>query len=240
MTHATTTTSPPRKFGFESDFKAEDKQKTAAEEQQVLAQQVAKTIEAEVLAGRLLDVKQLEIVEQKAYQAGLVAAQDSQNQQLVGLWQQAMQKLNLLLENEDGRAIQSQNIALTSTLLAIKKAFPALAEKTAGDQITEVLESVFEHQTQEARLVVRVADLALDNVVKQVEQLKQQQAFMGKVVVLADSDLQMGDCRVEWADGGLERLQKQIQRGLEEAIGRILRNTDNKTTKQTLTPTNEV
>ena len=116
---------------------------------------------------------------------------------------------------------------------SIKKAFPMLAEKTAQAQITDVLKAVFDHQSQEARLVIRVADNALDAVVLQVEALKQQEAFMGKVVVLADSALQTGDCRVEWADGGLERLQKNIQRGLEEAIAKVLQNT----TPQNLIPT---
>jgi flagellar assembly protein FliH len=225
MTNLTTTATPPRKFGFDADFKSEAQDKAKADQEQNLMV----LIELEKTAGRLFDINQMQqavaYAEQTAYAAGLAAAQDSQNQQLVSLWQQATQKLELLLAGDATRALESQNIALTSTLLAIKKAFPMLAEKTAQAQITNVLEAVFDHQSQEARLVIRVADSALDAVVLQVEALKQQQAFMGKVVVLADSALQIGDCRVEWADGGLERLQKNIQRGLEEAITRVLQNT---------------
>lgn len=229
MDNTTTISTNPRKFGFDADFKAENTARDAADQQQTLLA----TIAAEVAAGRLFDAQGfdagMQAAEKRGFDAGMQAASASHSQQLVALWQQAIEKLDGLLSAEQNREINSQQIALTSTLLAVKKAFPSLAEKVAHTQVASVLQTVFEHQSQEARLVVRVADAVLDDVIQQVEQQKQQHAFMGKVVVLADNALQLGDCRVEWADGGLERLQKQTQRGLEEALVRVLQTV---TTKQ--------
>ena len=50
-----------------------------------------------------------------------------------------------------------------------------------------------------------------------------QAGFEGKIVLLAQSDLQAGDVRVEWADGGAERdiglLWREIDAIVERAVG---------------------
>jgi flagellar assembly protein FliH len=46
--------------------------------------------------------------------------------------------------------------------------------------------------------------------------------FEGRLVVLAEPDIGFGDCRVEWADGGLNRDRARIEAAIAEAVTNYL------------------
>jgi flagellar assembly protein FliH len=41
-------------------------------------------------------------------------------------------------------------------------------------------------------------------------------------MVIAEPEIALGDCRIEWADGGMIRNRAQTDRAIEVAIGRYL------------------
>lgn len=57
----------------------------------------------------------------------------------------------------------------------------------------------------EPRIVVRLAPANAEALRADIDALCQQHAFAGRVVILAEPALTGSDCRVEWADGGVER-----------------------------------
>ena len=46
--------------------------------------------------------------------------------------------------------------------------------------------------------------------------------FDGRLVVLAEPDIAPGDCRIEWADGGLKRDRAATEAAIEEAVARYV------------------
>jgi flagellar assembly protein FliH len=42
-------------------------------------------------------------------------------------------------------------------------------------------------------------------------------------VVLAESDIRLGDCRIEWADGGINRDRGVTEAAIDEAVSRYAR-----------------
>ena len=46
--------------------------------------------------------------------------------------------------------------------------------------------------------------------------------FEGRLAVMADTELALGDCRIEWADGGLSRDRAATVAEIEEAVGRYM------------------
>jgi flagellar assembly protein FliH len=70
----------------------------------------------------------------------------------------------------------------------------------------------------EPRLVVRVNEAQFDVLNDKISALAGQKAYAGKVVVLADAEIAAGDCRIEWADGGMERNTATMMQKIEKAV----------------------
>jgi len=46
--------------------------------------------------------------------------------------------------------------------------------------------------------------------------------FEGRLVVLAEPDIALGDCRIEWADGGVKRDSAATQAAIADAVARYI------------------
>jgi len=57
----------------------------------------------------------------------------------------------------------------------------------------------------EPRLVVRASSACADALRADIDNMCAQHGFAGRVIVIAEQSLAGADCRVEWADGGIER-----------------------------------
>ena len=57
----------------------------------------------------------------------------------------------------------------------------------------------------EPRMVVRLAPGSADSIRPEIDRLCEQHGFAGRVVVIAEPTFGGADCRIEWADGGIER-----------------------------------
>lgn len=58
---------------------------------------------------------------------------------------------------------------------------------------------------REARLVVRTSPDCADALREDIDALCQQHGYAGRVIIMAEPTLTGADCRLEWADGGIER-----------------------------------
>lgn len=73
---------------------------------------------------------------------------------------------------------------------------------------------------REPRLVVRVSPACAEDLRTEVDRLAAEHAFAGRVVVLAEATLAAGDCRIEWADGGIERDLAATYSAIEQGYAR--------------------
>jgi flagellar assembly protein FliH len=113
--------------------------------------------------------------------------------------------------------------AVHAALAVIRKLFPKLTQDHGIAEIEAVVAECLGQLREEPRVVIRVADPLLDAIQERVTAMAAQVGFEGKIVLLAQSDLQAGDVRVEWADGGAERdiglLWREIDAIVERSIG---------------------
>ena len=58
---------------------------------------------------------------------------------------------------------------------------------------------------REPRIVVRVSAACADGLREDIDRLCAEHAFAGRVVIIAEPSIVGSDCRIEWADGGVER-----------------------------------
>jgi flagellar assembly protein FliH len=107
-------------------------------------------------------------------------------------------------------------------LAIVRKLHPAPVERQGLAEIESVLGQCLESLKQEPRLVAYVHSARLDALQERLAQLSASSGFEGRVVLIGDDAMGESDCRVEWADGGVEREAGRIWRAVEEALARYI------------------
>lgn len=105
--------------------------------------------------------------------------------------------------------------------VALSVARKLSAELTAREPFAEIAAlatSCFRELIAAPHIVVRV-DEGLHELAKtRLTEIARNCQFDGRVVVIAEPGLQPGDCRIEWADGGLIRDSAAIERAITETV----------------------
>jgi flagellar assembly protein FliH len=69
---------------------------------------------------------------------------------------------------------------------------------------------------------VRVNDALHETARTRLEEIASARGFEGRLVVIAEPEIAVGDCRIEWADGGIVRDHNKTDDVISKAIGRYL------------------
>jgi flagellar assembly protein FliH len=102
-------------------------------------------------------------------------------------------------------------------------------------EITVLVSECFSHLVSTPHLVVRINDSLYEAARERIERLAKQSGFEGRLVILAEPEIETGDCRIEWADGGVVLERAAIEAKINELVGRYIasRDEDGNTTMRT-------
>jgi flagellar assembly protein FliH len=217
--------SPARKFQFDVDFEQEEERMRIESLRQ--HEKVLKTEEQNhYVPPQVFSEEEVTVIRDESLQNGIrqgrMESLQEIEQSIAVLSSAIVDKLNELLAGETQREMMAQEIAVKATLVTIKKVWPQVLNKCGLEFVETTIRQSMDNNSEEPRIVVRVHDTMLDAVVKRLPQLQDQQAFAGKVIVISDQTVIAGDCKIEWADGGLDRLSRTLSQQLDAALDRIL------------------
>jgi flagellar assembly protein FliH len=169
-----------------------------------------------------LKPEQMDALKKDFYDAGFAEGQktsnDSHSKQIAEVLARIDQRLARLVETMQSMQ-QEQDIKTRQIALAIaRKVMPDFAAKGGLQEIEAMLAAAITEMVHEPRLVVRVHESQFDSVNSKVQDITVQKAYAGKIVVLADAEIVVGDCRVEWADGGMERNAEAAWKDVEKVV----------------------
>jgi flagellar assembly protein FliH len=99
---------------------------------------------------------------------------------------------------------------------------PALIADQPLTEIEGLIGECLEYLGDEPRIVVRVVESLIDNLTPRIDGLADRFGFPGKIILLPDERLAVGDCRVEWADGGAERIIENLTGAVDAAVARYI------------------
>jgi flagellar assembly protein FliH len=100
-----------------------------------------------------------------------------------------------------------------------------IAREPLGE-ITGLVSDCFSHLVSTPHLVVRINDSLYEAARDKIERLAQQAGFEGRLVILAEPEIATGDCRIEWADGGVVLERAAIEAKINELVGRYIASRD--------------
>jgi flagellar assembly protein FliH len=158
----------------------------------------------------------------RGHEAGLQAAQAQSEQMVAEAAVQIVERLSALenVRTELGARMSRQAITVAADL--VRKMMPALVERGGMAEIEAVLEDALKRMLDEPRVVFRVPDAMLEIIQPRIAEMSGKANYSGEVVLLADNQMGLSDCLVEWADGGAERNVERLWSEVEEVLNRTL------------------
>ncbi len=179
----------PTKFLFDVDFAAgADRKQTVA-----LAEHALKLAEAEEAAHRR-GYAQAQ-ADAKAEADRRVAAALERIGSGIAAANAALSTIETRLECE----------AVEVAVAVANKLAPALIAHEPFAEIAALASDCFRQIVASPHIVVRVNDALYEIARQKLDGIARACNFEGRLVVLAESDIALGDCRIEWADGGIDR-----------------------------------
>jgi flagellar assembly protein FliH len=115
-----------------------------------------------------------------------------------------------LISAEVRRETEKAAGAVRLTMRVAHKLLPRFARDYALGEIERVIGESLEVRRDEPRIAATVPVQHLDALRARIDALAAEKGFPGAVILLGDDHLSPSDCRVEWADGGAERLYERL------------------------------
>jgi flagellar assembly protein FliH len=102
------------------------------------------------------------------------------------------------------------------------KLAPQLVAREPFAEMAALATECFHHLVTTPHVVVHVGPAIHDIAKARIEEIAQGRGFEGRLMVLADETMAAGDCRIEWADGGVCRDQAATLSAIEDVVGRYV------------------
>jgi flagellar assembly protein FliH len=196
----------PAKFLFDVDFAAPDKKEKAAT--------------AAEIATMIADA------EARAYRAGYDAGQREAKAESDRRAALALEEIGIAIKaiasGIGGIETRMETEAVDVAIAAARKLCAELIAREPLGEITALVADCFSHLVATPHLVVRINDALYDGAKTQIERLAAHAGFEGRLVILAEPTIATGDCRIEWADGGVVLDRAAIEAKISELVGRYL------------------
>ncbi len=162
-------------------------------------------------AGRL---QGLEEGREAAWQEAMVSI-EKQNSDLLSVIENS---LSNLLDQTRKDSQTAFTTAVEFAMAVCKKVVPTLAEKNAIEEIQGLLEKNFHFLKEEPKISLRLNSFSADKIKPVLADLVKKESYMGKITVIRDNTLPVGDCLVEWKNGGLQRNAQDVLNQTEELV----------------------
>ena len=201
----------PAKFLFDMDFSAPDK----ARERPATAAEIAQKVAS---------------AEARAYRDGYEAAQREAKAESDRRGALALEELGIAIKGIASRfsgiETRMETEAVDVAVAVARKLCSELMSREPLGEITALVSDCFSHLVATPHLVVRINDALYEIAREKIERLAQQSGFEGRLVILAEPEVATGDCRIEWADGGVVLERAAVEAKINELVGRYIASRD--------------
>ena len=196
----------PAKFLFDTDFAAPDKSRERPTQAEV-AQKIA-------------------AVEARAYRDGFDAGQREAKAESDRRTALALEEIKIAMQGIAARfagvETRMETEAVDVAVAVARKLCSAMIADEPLGEVTGLVADCFSHLVATPHLVVRVNESLYEAAREKIERLAKPSSFQGRLVILAEPDVATGDCRIEWADGGVVLERAAIEAKIDELVARYM------------------
>lgn len=138
----------------------------------------------------------------------------------------SLQEIGMMAEQlaqaEERRELEKNIAAVKLCMRVAHKLLPQFAHKFALGEIERVILDSLDIRRDEPRIAVTVPSAHLEALKARLDALAHEKGFAGKLILIGDDALNPSDCRVEWADGGAERLYERLFSQIENEFAKAI------------------
>jgi flagellar assembly protein FliH len=131
----------------------------------------------------------------------------------------ALDRLSQGLTAMEGR-LETEAVEIAAAIA--RKLAPELVQREPFAEIAALATECFRQLAAAPHVVVRVNDALHETARAKLDEIAKSKGFEGRLVVLAEPAIAIGDCKIEWADGGVVRDAGKTGLAIDDAIGRYL------------------
>lgn len=197
----------PAKFLFDMDFSAPDKMRERPATPSEIAQKIA-------------------AAEARAYRNGYDAALHETKVESDRRAALALEEIGITIKGIAARfagiETRMETEAVDVAVAVARKLCSELIAREPLGEITSLVSDCFAQLVSTPHLVVRINDSLYEAAQQRIEKLAKQSGFEGRLVILAEPEIETGDCRIEWADGGVVLERAAIDAKIDELVGRYI------------------
>jgi flagellar assembly protein FliH len=197
----------PAKFMFDMDFSAPDKARERPATPSEIAQKIAS---AEARAYR------------DGYETGQREAKAESDRRTALALEEIGIGVNGIAARFSGIETRMETEAVDVAVAVARKLCNELISGEPLGEITALVRECFSHLVSTPHLVVRINLSLYEAARERIERLAKQSGFEGRLVILAEPEVETGDCKIEWADGGVVLERAAIEAKITELVGRYM------------------
>jgi|SRR6476620_7869558 len=164
--------------------------------------------------------------ESQAYRSGFTAGEEQAEQEAaqriaaaLAVIADGLARLDAALTSIEKR-LETEAVEVAVAVAA--KLAPALIAREPYAEISALATECFHHLVSTPHVAVRVGADIYDTAKEKIEEIVHTRGFEGRLAVMSDESLAPGDCRIEWADGGVIRDQSATASAIDEMVGRYI------------------
>jgi flagellar assembly protein FliH len=195
----------PAKFLFDTDFSAPSKTRERAATPSEIAQKIASA-------------------EARAYRDGYDAALRETKVESDRRSALALEEIGIAIKSIaagfSGIETRMETEAVDVALAVARKLCSELIAREPLAEVTALVRDCLSQLVSAPHLVVRINDSLYEAAHERIDRLAKQSGFQGRLVILAEPEIETGDCRIEWADGGVVLERAAIEAKISELVGR--------------------
>jgi flagellar assembly protein FliH len=196
--------SAPAKFMFDLDFAASARK--AAEPTITLAEHAVKLVEAETAGHR------------RGYAEAQADAKVEADRRMAMALERITADLGKATDALHAIETRLECEAVEVAVAVARKLAPALVAREPFAEISALAGECFRELVSSPHIAVRVNDALYAAAREKLDDIARAKSFQGRLVVLAEPDIAVGDCRIEWADGGIHRDSAATNLAIEAAV----------------------
>lgn len=197
--------SAPAKFMFDLDFGAPKPANTIP-----LSDHETKLGEAETRGYR------------NGFAAGQEEAASDSARRLAVAMESIAHSLSLLARGLSSVELRVEAEAVEVAVATGRKLAEALIAREPFAEIETLAKGCFRELVNTPHVVVRLNDALYAEAQAKLADIARETGFDGRLLILAEPDIAIGDCRIEWADGGMIRDKAAADALISETVQRFV------------------
>ena len=162
------------------------------------------------------------IAHRKGFEAGQMQARTEAAERIAAALTQVADSMARLNDALTGIEARLETEAVQVAVSVASKLAPELVAREPLTEISALASEAFRQLVTTPQIAVHTGSDIFDATKEKLEDIARMRGFEGRLTVQSDAAIAQGDCRIEWADGGVTRDTAATLAAIEEMVGRYV------------------